>query len=301
MSTPDVAAGDDRRDDKLDNKRDGKRDDKKVVRYLTEGQEVKGVIKRVAEFGAFVDIGVGREGLVHVSELSTGRVNKVSDVLAQGQEFTFWIKKLDRENNRISLTMISPGTKTVRDLSKGDLVTGTVTRMVPFGAFIDIGVGRDALLHVREMGERFIAKPEDVVKIGEQVEARIIELNRFRQRIDLSIKGLRPEPEPEPEPVVEETTRGGQSGSSQYGSGQFSGNQAGGGKPREQEPEAVDIFADMPVLSPIEAALKRAMEASGTTKLTFSRDQRKPPKETKAKARAVQEDLLARTLKGAKA
>ena len=72
-----------------------------------------------------------------------------------------------------------------------------VTRILPYGAFVDIGVGRDALLHVREMGERYIAKPEEIVKVGEEIEARIIEIQRRRGRIDLSIKGLRPEPEVE--------------------------------------------------------------------------------------------------------
>ena len=93
--------------------------------------------------------------------------------------------------------MIEPGQRTIRDLQKGEVVEGTVTRILPYGAFVDIGVGRDALLHVREMGEGFIAKPEDVVQVGQIVEARIIEIARRRSRVDLSMKGLRPEPEPQ--------------------------------------------------------------------------------------------------------
>ena len=82
-----------------------------VVRMLSVGQQVKGTVKRITEFGAFVDIGVGRDGLVHISELSAKRVGKVSDVLQDGQEVMLWIKKLDRDRNRISLTMIEPGTE----------------------------------------------------------------------------------------------------------------------------------------------------------------------------------------------
>lgn len=249
-------------------------DSGRVVRTLSVGQPVQGTVKRVSDFGAFVDIGVGRDGLVHISELSVKRVGKVSDVLTAGQEITFWIKKLDRERNRISLTMIEPGTKTMRDLEKGDVVQGTVTRMMPYGAFIDLGVGRDALLHVREMGERFIARPEDVVTVGEVIEARIIDISRRRSRIDLSLKGLRPEPEQEPEPVQEQTAQ----------------------EPQEPEPTVEDKFADVEVLSPIELAFKRAMESSGKT-IDY-----KPSKGTKknpsgrSRARAMQEEALARTL-----
>ena len=87
-----------------------------VVKLLSVGQELKGTVKRITEFGAFVDIGVGRDGLIHISELSTTRVAKVTDVLQEGQPITLWIKKLDRDRNRISLTMIEPGKRTIRDL-----------------------------------------------------------------------------------------------------------------------------------------------------------------------------------------
>ncbi len=168
---------------------------KRIVKPLRRGMEVEGTVRRLADFGAFIDIGVGTDGLVHISELSTTRVNKVSDVLKEGQQVTAWIKDLDREHNRISLTMIAPGTKTIRTLEEGEIVQGTVTRLAPYGAFIDIGVGRDAMLHVREMAEGYVAKPEDVVQVGQTIEARVIAVDRRRQRIDLSLKGLRPEPE----------------------------------------------------------------------------------------------------------
>lgn len=250
-------------------------DDQRVVRMLSVGQAVKGIVKRVSEFGAFVDIGVGRDGLVHISELSVRRVGKVTDVLQQGLEATFWIKKLDRDRNRISLTMIEPGTKTIRDMEKDDIVQGTITRIMPYGAFVDIGIGRDALLHVREMGERFVAKPEDVVKVGDVIDARIIEISRRRARVDLSIKGLREEPEPElpPEPEVSAAPQ----------------------QPAEKEPAAVDAFADVEVLNPFEAALKRAM-AVGGVKLNLRKDERKPKKSDTARVRAQQEEALARTL-----
>ncbi len=172
---------------------------RKVVKTLAVGQEVEGVVKRVTEFGAFIDIGVGRDGLVHVSEMAQGRVSKPSDVVKEGDKVRVWIKELDREKNRISLSMIEPGTMTLRDLEEGSTVRGRVTRLERYGAFVDIGVGRDGMLHVKEMGRGYVEKPEDVVHIGDEIDVQVIGLDRRRGRIDLSIKELLP-PAPEPAP-----------------------------------------------------------------------------------------------------
>jgi predicted RNA-binding protein with RPS1 domain len=246
--------------------------DSTVVRMLSVGQQVKGTVKRITEFGAFVDIGVGRDGLVHISELSAKRVGKVADVLQEGQEVQLWIKKLDRDRNRISLTMTEPGKRTIRDLQKGEVVEGTVTRILPYGAFIDIGIGRDALLHVREMGEGFVAKPEDVVQVGQMVEVRVIEIARRRSRVDLSMKGLRDEPQP----VQQEA-------------------QAQAAPQPEPEPEYEDNFADVEVLTPMQLAFKRAQEKSGVV-LPTSTKQGKGKKQDPNRKRAQQEDIIARTL-----
>jgi len=164
---------------------------KKVVKALARGMEMQGRVRRVAGFGAFVDIGVGTDGLLHISELDPNRrVAKITDVVSVGDEIKVWVKDLDRESNRISLTMVPPGTLTVSDLHEGMIVSGKVTRLAPYGAFLDIGVGRDGMLHVREMGEGFIKAPEDVVKVGEELEVRIAAVDKRRSRIDLSIKGV---------------------------------------------------------------------------------------------------------------
>jgi transcriptional accessory protein Tex/SPT6 len=203
----------------------------------------------------------------------------VSDVLVEGQEVQTWIKKLDRERNRISLTLIDPGTKTIRDLAKGDLVNGTVTRMMPYGAFVDIGIGRDALLHVREMGERYVAKPEDVVKIGDEIEARVIEVSRRRGRVDLSIKGLReePEPEPMPEPVADKAA-----------------SEQATPEAAAKTDEPADQFAELEVLTPMELAFKRAMEAEGIELIPGARKQSK--RNRRDQSRMIQEEIIARTL-----
>ena len=249
---------------------------KRKVRVLSVGQEVHGTVKRIADFGAFVDIGVGRDGLIHISELSVRRVGKVTDVLSEGQEVTAWIKKLDRERNRISLTLIDPETKTIRDLEKDEVVQGTVTRILPYGAFVDIGIGRDALLHVREMAEGFVAKPEDVVQVGESIEARIIELSRRRGRVDLSLKGLRPEPE----------------AAVAYASEPEQG--ASSAAPESDE-DTVDIFEDTEVLSPMELAFKRAMEAEGI-ELRVSNKKKQGKRNRRDRNRSIQDEIISRTL-----
>lgn len=239
-SAADTSDSDESADNDESDESDESEGGRKVVR-LSVGQEMTGTVKRVTDFGAFVDIGAGRDGLVHISELSVGRVNSVKDVVEEGQTVTVWIKRLDRERNRIGLTMISPDTKTIKDLQEGEIVEGTVSRMVPYGAFIDIGIGTDALLHVREMGNNYVAKPEDVVQLDEKLDVRIVSLNRRRRRIDVSIKGLREEPEAE----AGET------------------DAAAAGLADDGEGEVVDQFEDMEVLSPIQLAFKRAMEGSG--------------------------------------
>jgi small subunit ribosomal protein S1 len=238
---------------------------RKVVKTLAVGQEVEGIVKRVTEFGAFIDIGVGRDGLVHVSELSQRRVAKASDVVQEGQKVTVWIKELDRDKNRISLSMIAPGTLTMRDLEEGMVVTGRVTRMERYGAFLDIGVGRDGMLHVKEMGHGFIEKPEDVIQLGEELQVQIVGLDQRRGRVDLSRKSLLPPPAETAAPVVARTA------------------ELASGSGADPEPQEV-VF-----LSPFELALQEANQG----------DERR--RERKKKTRGwdeyeEEEDLIQRTI-----
>lgn len=244
---------------------------KKVVR-LSVGQELTGTIKQVTDFGAFVDIGAGRDGLVHISELSVGRINDVKEFVEEGQTVTVWIKRLNRERNRISLTMISPDAKTIRDLQEGELVEGVVSRMVPYGAFVDIGVGTDALLHVREMGNGFVQKPDDVVEVGEKLEVRIVTINRRRRQIDVSIKGLRDEPEAE-EGALDD---------------------AEAAAAEDADGQVVDKFENMEVLSPMELAFKRAMESDSGEEIAQPRNDRR--RNRKHRAKAMQAEIIQRTL-----
>ena len=159
-----------------------------VSDQLSRGQQVGGTVTRITEFGAFVDIGVGRDGMIHISELQPGRVQKVSDVVNEGQQIVAWVKDVDLQKNRISLTMVDPTRKKMRDLVTGMKVQGTVTRLTPYGAFVDIGVEREGMLHVKEMDDGYIQDPSKYVKPGQTIDVRILAVDQRRRRVDLSLK-----------------------------------------------------------------------------------------------------------------
>lgn len=236
---------------------------RKVVRTLAVGQEVEGVVKRVTEFGAFVDIGVGRDGLVHVSEMAQNRVAKASDIVKEGDKIQVWIKELDRDKNRISLTMVAPGMQTLRDLEEGMVVTGRVTRLERYGAFIDVGVGRDGMLHVKEMGRGYVEKPEDVLKVGDDLQVQIVGIDRRRGRIDLSIKELLP---PEPEPALPEVV------------------------PISAQEEPVMAAVEEEFLSPFELAFQQANQGGDRRRERRKKARLWEPEEDE------EEDLISRTI-----
>jgi len=171
---------------------------KTIVRKIAVGQEFKGRVRRLTDFGAFIDIGVGTDALVHVSEMGQKRVNKPKDVLQVGEEVTVWIKSLDREHNRISLTLLPPGTRTIRDLRDGEVVTGTVTRIMDYGIFVDIGIGYEGMVHVKEMAHGYVKHPRDMVSEGDEIKAEVLKVNQRRGQIDLSMRAVAPKPELEP-------------------------------------------------------------------------------------------------------
>ena len=165
----------------------------------------EGHVTRVELFGAFVDIGAERDGLVHVSQISEQRVNRVADVLKDGDPVTVWVQRVDPEQGRISLTMVEPPERTFAELKPEQVITGKVTKLAPYGAFVDIGVERDGLVHISEMSEDRIDRPGDVAQVGDEVEVRVVSINRQRRRIELSMVGLPGEEQEIPEDDDQET------------------------------------------------------------------------------------------------
>jgi ribosomal protein S1 len=157
---------------------------------LNPGLKTEGKVVRLEKFGAFVDIGAESDGLVHISEMGTGRVNKPSDVVSEGDHITVWVKDADRKSRRISLTMVEPPEVNIRTLKPETSLTGTVVRLESFGAFVDIGAGRDGMIHVTEMGRGYVGSPSEILSVGDEVQVRVLEVDPRRGRISLSMKDL---------------------------------------------------------------------------------------------------------------
>jgi ribosomal protein S1 len=122
--------------------------------------------------------------------MGTGRVNKPSDVVSEGDLITVWVKEADRKSRRISLSMLEPPEVDIRTLESDTVITGRVVRLESFGAFVDIGAGRDGMIHVTEMGRGYVGSPSEIVSVGDEVEVRVLEVDPRRGRISLSMKDL---------------------------------------------------------------------------------------------------------------
>lgn len=157
---------------------------------LQPGFRTEGRVVRLENFGAFVDIGAECDGLVHISEMGTGRVSKPSDVVSEGDLITVWIKDADRKARRISLTMNEPPEVDIRSLKPDMLLTGRVVRLESFGAFVNVGAGRDGMIHVSEMGRGYVGNPSEIMSVGDEVQVRVLEVDSRRGRIALSMKDL---------------------------------------------------------------------------------------------------------------
>ena len=168
----------------------------KTLDSLEVGQELEGTVQRLTDFGAFVDIG-GVDGLVHISELAWHRVEKPSDVVGEGDTVTVKVLKVDRDNERISLsikeTQPGPWDKVSDAISNGDIVTGPVNRLVSFGDFVEVYPGVEGLVHISQSAHRHIGTPSEVLKEGEEIQVKVLDMNPQDQRISLSIKEVESE------------------------------------------------------------------------------------------------------------
>jgi transcriptional accessory protein Tex/SPT6 len=173
-------------------------DDSSTIFNLKPRQQLSGTVKNITPFGAFIDMGLPQDGLVHISELSRKKVEKVEDVVSVGQAVEVWVKKVDRKRGRISLTMIKPVVRRIKDVEEDDELEGIVTRLEPYGAFINIDSERDGLVHISQITHAYINHPQEALTVGETVKVKVLKVNKKKRQVDLSIKALL-----EP-PVVEE-------------------------------------------------------------------------------------------------
>jgi ribosomal protein S1 len=171
------------------------------VADLKPKMELRGKVKKIELYGAFVDIGVGTDGLLHISQLSTEHVRNVTDVVKEGDEITVWVRNVDQAQGRIDLTMIRPPGMMWSEIEPGQVVTGKVVRVEKFGAFVDIGAERPGMVHVSELANGYVNSPTEVVKVGDEVQVKVIKVNSKKKQIDLSIKALE---EPVPTAVADD-------------------------------------------------------------------------------------------------
>ncbi len=169
---------------------------------LEPKMKLEGVVKRLELYGAFIDVGIGSDGLIHISKLGTEHVNRVADVLTEGDKVAVWVDKVDPSRKQLMLTMIEPLAVDWKDLKDGQVYTGTVTRTENFGAFINIGAEREGLVHISELSHDYIKSPTDVVNVGDEVQVQVLGFNRRKRRIDLSVKALLDKPESETDAYV---------------------------------------------------------------------------------------------------
>lgn len=157
---------------------------------LKPKQPVTGVVTRVELFGAFLDVGAEREGLIHISQLKAGHVNQVEDVLQPGQQVTAWVKKADPQTGRLDLTLIEPIAVEWDEITPGRVFRGKVARIEKFGVFVDIGAERPGLVHVSELAEGYVGHPGEVARLGEEIDVKVLNLDRKKRQINLSVKAL---------------------------------------------------------------------------------------------------------------
>ena len=161
---------------------------------LAPKTKLSGKVLKTTLAGALVDVGQNIPGVIHISQLSEDSINKVDDVVQEGQTIEVWVRRVKKD--RIELTMIKPLTLEWKEIEPDMVVKGKVVRLEAYGAFVDIGAERPGMVHVSELAHGYVKTPGEVVKEGDEVEAKVLEVNRKKKQIKLSMKAL--------EPVIEE-------------------------------------------------------------------------------------------------
>ena len=166
---------------------------KELFEKLQIGDRIEGTVKNVTDFGAFIDLG-GVDGLLHISEMSWGRIENPKKVFQVGEKVTVLVK--DIHDTKIALSLKFPETNpwanAQEDYAVGKEITGKVARMTDFGAFVELAPGVDALLHVSQISRAHVEKPSDVLTVGQEITAKIVDLNVEEKKISLSMKALEP-------------------------------------------------------------------------------------------------------------
>jgi small subunit ribosomal protein S1 len=231
--------------------------------------KLSGKILKTTLAGALVDVGQPVPGVIHISQLSKDSINKVEDVVKEGQTVEVWVRRVKKD--RIELTMIQPLALEWKEIEPEMVVKGKVVRLETYGAFVDIGAERPGMVHVSELAHGYVKTPGEVVKEGDEVEAKVLEVNRKKKQIKLSMKALEPEIE-EFKPAKKEPKKGGKHGSK-----------------KEAADEQVQEETREPELTAMQIAWQEALNKANA-------DKAYKVKRAKSGVSQEQEDLLNRTL-----
>jgi len=167
------------------------------LKDLQRKQKITGTVKRTELYGAFIDVGLEADAIIHISQLGK-KVTRVSDVLNVGDQVEVFIEKIEPERGQLIVSMIEPLAVDWSDLQEGQVYSGLITRLEGFGAFTDIGAEKEGLIHVSELSHEYVKHPSEVVKVGDTVQVKVLGHSRKKRRINLSMKALLDTPEPEP-------------------------------------------------------------------------------------------------------
>lgn len=230
---------------------------------LKSKMKIKGKVTRIELYGAFLDLGIGVEAIIHISQLGNKRVNRVADVLKVGQEVEVWVDNVDIDRGQVTVTMAEPLAVDWSDLSEGQVHSGRITRLETFGAFVDIGAEKEGLVHISEMSHNYIKHPSEVLQAGADVQVKVLGFNKRKRRINLSIKALLQKP-------VDESVA----------------------TPADYE-AFEEEEADSAVPTAMEIAMRRAM---GESREDSTRGSVRDRRRKKGRRRRQQDELLARTL-----
>ncbi len=166
-----------------------------TIEDLKPKMKVAGKVIKTSLAGAIVDVGVGVPGVIHISKIQKGSVSRVSDVLKAGQEVEVWIQRVDPENKKIELTMLEPVGVDWTEIKPDMELVGKVTRIEKYGVFVDIEAERPGLVHISEMAHGYVRTPTDIVQKGDQVNVKVLKVNRRKKQIKLSMKALEEPPQ----------------------------------------------------------------------------------------------------------
>lgn len=240
--------------------------------------KLNGKVVKTTLAGALVDVGNALPGVIHISQLQKDAVNKVEDVVKEGQVVDVWVRRVKKD--RIELTMIEPLGLEWREIHPEMVVKGKIVRIETYGAFVDIGAERPGLVHVSELTRGYVKTPNEVVKEGDEVEAKVLEVDRRKRQIRLSMKAILPEVVEEEKPEQEERKERG-------------GKRRGNSRKQQQQEEVYEMEAEPASKEPEMTAMQIAwMQAQSRAK---TRNQQQKAKR-KSGTTQESEDIFNRTL-----